>query len=308
MSENERDVLGLATCQWGVITRHQAVERGLSPTTVSRRVRDGRWEIVHPRVYRIAGHPVSFRQRCMAAVLWAGDDAVISGVTAGRLWGLDDVTSSHVEVTVPRSRTRTPIAGVSVTATRHLDRLDIAERDRLPVTSLARTVVDLARCLGPDSLEVALDAALRGGRTSTTAILHRAKVVAPSGRAGVGVLRELLAERRGGKAVSGSALETRVRRLFINAGLPVPVSQHRIHDRGRHVARADFAYPELKLVIEVKGYRWRSGRAAWLRDAVRDSEMAARGWRVITITWDEVCSSPGEAIGRVRRALGSNAA
>ncbi len=308
MNEAERDVIVLATAQWGVFTRAQALELGLPEATPSRRVREGRWEMVQPRVYRIAGTRGSFRQRAMAATLWAGPGSVISGAAAGRLWGLDDIRTSQIEVSVTRDRNRRAIPGIAVRAVRTLARPDTSELEGIPVTSLARTVIDLAQTCDPATLEVAIDAALRTGRTSPTAILLRAKAVGPRGRRGTGTLRALLWERRAGRVASGSALETRVRRMLINAALPLPVSQYRIHDRGRHVARADFAYPEALLVVEVKGYRWRSGRAAWLSDAIRDGEIAARGFRVVTITWDEVRFAPERAVDRVRRALGRLAA
>lgn len=87
------------------------------------------------------------------------------------------------------------------------------------------------------------------------------------------------------------------------AGLPEPVRQHTIYDRGRFVARVDFAYPHAKLAIEADGYRYHSGRARFESDRARLNALTALGWRVIHVTWAQLHDEPDQVIAQIAGML-----
>ncbi len=307
MVDPEALLLQHADRQHGAFSLAQVIATELPATTLKRRLRAGVWRSLHVGVYAPVGAPPSFAQRCWAALLWAGPESVLSGRTAAFLWSLDGLdrepaVTDDVEISVPRALGLRSQPGLKVRNVRTLDMPDRDAIDGLAVTSLARTVVDLAGVLGPVALEIALDSALRAGRVSRLTVLWRSNAVAKRGRKGARRLRVLLEERKGIGATSASALETLMRRLTINAGLAPMVSQHRVHDGGKHVARPDFAYPEMKIAIEVDGYRFHAGRRMWAIDKRKRSELVARGWIVIEISYDDITTDPDSVAGLIRRA------
>src|SRR6266536_5422613 len=103
-------------------------------------------------------------------------------------------------------------------------------------------------------------------------------------RPGAHVLRELIGQRGGDWTPQASFLESSVRRLLKQAGLPDPAPQWEVRERGRLLARVDLAYPETKVAIEADGYRFHSGRLAWHRDLARRNTLTSRGWQVLHVT------------------------
>ena len=249
-------VARIATRQHGVVSHAQAIDAGMSRSAISRRVDAGRWVRVLPRVYRIGGAPATGRQGMMAATLWAGDAALLSHRAAGVLWDLDGVKASRLEVTAPK-RLRSGV--VLAHRGSPIPLIDRRVVDAIPVTSVTRTLIDFAGVLDRDALELALEDALRRGLTNRARIRHRLRELEGHGRRGCGGLRELVEDGRG-RPPSGSAPEVRLRRLLVRAGLPRPVTQYEIRDRGRLVARVDLAYPDLRIAIEFDSERWHSGR------------------------------------------------
>lgn len=98
-----------------------------------------------------------------------------------------------------------------------------------------------------------------------------------------------------------SPMETRVRVLLHDAGLPAPTLQHKIYHRGRFVARVDVAYPEQRMVIEYEGDHHRE-RSAFRFDLARVDDLIAAGWHVIRVTADDIHLTPHQPAGRVRAA------
>ncbi len=307
MSDNdpEATLLELAARQHGAFSFAQVLAAALPIATIQRRLQQRVWVTLHVGVYACVAATPTFPQRCWAALLWAGRDGVLSGRTAACLWKLDglDREPDRIEISVPRALGLRSHAGLKVRNVRTLDVPDRAVIDGLAVTSLARTVVDLAGELRPMALEIALDSALRNGRVARLTVLWRANAVAKRGRKGARLLRALLAERQGLGATSASALETRMRRLTINSGLTPLVSQHRVHDLGKHVARPDFAYPDLKIAVEVDGYKFHAGRRSWAHDKRKRAELVARGWIVIEVSWEDVTGDPDGVARLIRQAI-----
>jgi very-short-patch-repair endonuclease len=204
-----------------------------------------------------------------------------------------------LEVTVAKGR-RVRRRGIRVHEAT-LVAADVTTIDAIPVTSPTRTLIDLASVVTPEVLEEALDDALRRGLTSLVRLRRRIDELGRRGRKGIAELARMVAVRSPG-ATSGSGLETRFLRLIRRTGLPEPERQHRIRDRGRLLARVDFAYPDVKLAIETDGYRWHSSRQRWEHDLGRRNALTSTGWRVVHVTSTDL--DDGRIVRMIRDVLG----
>lgn len=237
----------------------------------------------------------------MAVCLASGAAAVVSHRAAARLWGLVGfIDDRMIEVTVPRT-CRRAYADV-VHRPRCLPTSDVDTRDAIRVTTVARTLIDLASCVPVASLEEALDDALRRRLVTVRALRSRFADTAPSGRKGQAALRRLLEVREGRGRVPQSVFETRLLRALRRARLPAPEIQYEVRTaRGRAVL--DFAYPDKLLAIEADGFEWHSSRRQWDYDRARGTALALLGWRVIHVTWSELHEDPDAVVGAVRAML-----
>ncbi|MFA5892171.1 MAG: type IV toxin-antitoxin system AbiEi family antitoxin domain-containing protein [Actinomycetota bacterium] len=293
----------IARAQHGVFTRAQALASGFNARMIDRRVMSGVWERAHPGVYRLGGAPVTWRQMLLATCLAAGPEAVASLRSAAVVWGLPGFAPGRFELSVPRSGRRAR-AG-SVHHPRALPAIDVTEVDGIPVTTPARTLVDIAGIVAADVVEEALDDALRRGIVTIAQVRRRTRDLDARGRPGSGVLAKLLDARAGPAEVPQSVFETRLLRALRKAGLPKPAVQHEVRTpRGRAVL--DFAYPEPRVAIEADGFRWHSSRQQWDHDRARRNALTALGWTVIHVTWPELRDHPGEVVrlihGTITRA------
>ncbi|MGH9266444.1 MAG: type IV toxin-antitoxin system AbiEi family antitoxin domain-containing protein, partial [Acidimicrobiales bacterium] len=142
----------LAARQHGCFSRGQALAAEMTDSVIRRRIGSGRWVAVAVGVYRLAGMPVTWRQRALAACLVAGPGAVVSHRSAAVLWGISGFRPGRLEITVPRGRSnRNALARV------HRSNVKGVRRDGVPVTRVARTVHDLAGVVGGAVLEEAVD-------------------------------------------------------------------------------------------------------------------------------------------------------
>jgi very-short-patch-repair endonuclease len=287
----------LLTRQHGLITSEQASGLGISSHALSRRVDGGELERVLPRVYRSTLWLPTTAQYALGAVLWAGDGAVASHSLAARLWEFDGVASDACHVWVPYARApRAP--GITVHRG-EVAAIDRRRRDGVPVTSAARTLVDLSGLLDDEGLEVATEAAFRRGLTTPDIVRRRLDAVGSKGRPGTGRLRHLLADREGSPLES--RLEVKVWRLLRGAGLR-PVRQYRVRAAGR-AFRLDFAWPVLRVAIEADGYASHAGRWAFDADRRRLAALAAEGWVVIPVSWNDCVHEPDAVVRRVIAVL-----
>jgi very-short-patch-repair endonuclease len=299
----DKRIARLAAAQHGVFSRADAAGAGASRGLIESRWKSGRWEPLYPAVYRLAGTPDSWRQRLLAACLSVGPNAVASHRSAAAVSQLPGGDGRLLEISVPRGR-RVRRDGLDVREVRSLVESDVMVSDAIPVTTPTRTLIDLAAVLSADILEEALDDALRRRLTTLRRLRWRLDALGSRGRAGTGVLAELIEARSGGQARSESVLETRFLRLLRQRGLPLPVCQHEVREGDRVLARVDFAYPAARLAVEVDGYRWHSGRARWEHDLDRRNALTARGWRIIHVTWSDLERRPDLVIRTIAAVLG----
>lgn len=293
--------------QHGAFSRAQAARVGATRRVIGRRLATGRWQQLQPGVYRVAGTPPSWRQELIASCLTWGRGTVISHRAAAALWQLPGFEPAAVEITVPRGRGRVAARGAVV----HWIPVAPADRttiDGIPVTTVARTLIDLASVASPELVEDALDDALRRRLVSVRRIRSLLTAIARRGRPGVGVVRALLAERDAAGPVADSVFETRLFRALTRAGLPAPARQYRVRDGRRTIAVVDFAFPEARVAVEADGYRWHAGKRRWERDLARRNELATRGWRVVHVTWTDLTARREQLLGRLRAMLATGEA
>lgn len=290
--------------QYGLFTTSQAVASGVNRTTLYRRSRLGRYVLEHPGVFSFAGLPESWERSVLAACLAAGDEAVASHRAAARLWGLTDRSDDIVEITVPGPR-HPRLHGVLVHRSADLMARHTTVRRRIPVTNPLRTMVDLAAVLEAEQVEDALDAGLAWPSLfSVRAVATILNELAGRGRRGAGVLRKVLEERELGNAASDSQLENRMAKLLRRAGLPRAVFHHVVRTpTGVFLAEVDFAYPDVKLAIEVDGFGVHGTPRAMAKDFVRQNGLVPYGWRVLRFTWRQVVREPEMVAAAVAAAL-----
>ena len=235
----------LAERQHGVVTRRQARALGASRDQLRRRVESGTWESVSLSVLRLVGSQRTFRQRCMAATLDAGAGAAVSHESAAALWRLPGFRSGPLHVS--RTAARSTMATVHRT---NVPEAHVRLFERIPVTSPARTVFDLAGVLHPGRTERALDNALAHGLTSIEALNRVTGDLAGPGRPGSALMRRLLAERAGAYIPPESNLEARFQTVAKRAGLDSFVRQRDVGGDD-WIGRVDFLDPETGVVVEV---------------------------------------------------------
>jgi Protein of unknown function (DUF559) len=122
-------------------------------------------------------------------------------------------------------------------------------------------------------------------------------------RCGGRVVQSMLERKLAGQRPAGSILETHFRQLLRRGGLPEPLSQYEIHDGEELVARVDFAYPELGVVIEVDGEERHTGRSARKHDARRERRIVGLGLRLLRFHWDDIHTSPDAVLRDVARVF-----
>lgn len=295
-----------AAAQHGVFTRAHAARAGATKRMIQGRVATGRWDELHPSVFRVAGTPPSWRQSLLAGCFAWGNGAVASHRAAAPLWSLAGFDPGLVEVIVPRGRKRRAVDGIVAHWLPPLPPADITVVDAIPVTTVARTLIDLASVASRETLEEALDDALRRRLVSLPRLRWRLSELSRCGRPGIVAISSLLGARDPSSAVPRSVFETRLLRVLKAAGLPAPTLQHQVRDDRRVIAVVDFAFPAARLAIEADGYRWHSGRARWEHDLARRNALTSLGWRVLHITWTDLTTNPTAMIHRIETALGSH--
>jgi predicted transcriptional regulator of viral defense system len=168
-SPNERAIADLAAQQHGVVSRRQLLALGFGRRAIDRRIGSGRLHPVHRGVYA-AGHPgLSAHGRWLAAVLAFGPGATLSHRSAAALWGFLRVAAAPVDVTIAEARGRGR-PGIRLHRVRELHADDRTCHDSIPVTAVARTLLDLAEELHPRRLERAFEEAERLSLLDLTAL------------------------------------------------------------------------------------------------------------------------------------------
>jgi hypothetical protein len=244
-------------------------------------VRAGRLHLIHRGVYAL-GHGVLRREgRWLAAVLACGDRAVLSHRSAASHWGLLATATTRVDVTAPASRHGTN--GVRLHRSRSLDARDTTDHEGIPVTTIARTLLDLAATSQSNQLERALAQAERlrvYDHGAITDVLARA-----NGHRGKRALAQATAREQ--PKWTRNDYEAWFLALVREAGLPEPLVNEALMVPDHPSIDPDFCWPAHRLVVEVDGWETHRTRAAFQADRRRDAALQAAGWRAVRFTWHE---------------------
>lgn len=280
----------IASSQHGVVTRGQLLAAGVSGDEIRGRLRKKALIRVHPGVYRVGHRAPSVEARYLAAVLACGEGAVLSGRAAAHLWGLLKGAAPRPEVTAPKQRS---LRGVRTRRGFDLER-DATKCRGIPITTVPRTLVDLASLLSFEALARACHEA--GVRYRTTPRQVDKVLLRRPTSPGAAKLRRVL---RGEARVALSRLEKRFLQLLKEGGLPLPQTNKQIDGR-----RVDCRWPAHRLTIELDSYRYHSSRHAWEIDRRREREARARRDEFRRYTYGDVFDSPRVVVSEVSELLG----
>jgi very-short-patch-repair endonuclease len=292
----DRRIAEVARLQRGLIARGQLAALGIGQGAVDWRLGKGRLFPVHRGVYSFGFSRLLPLGRETAALLAVGADAVLSHRSAASLWGMhrSGTDDEPVEVLIDARRVRRR-PGVIAHRTTRLGPDEVRIFEGLPVTSAARTALDIAAEVSLRELERAVDEALIRGivrMPHLRDVVDRAK-----GRRGGPLLAAVL-DHRGAPTVTRSQAEERFLELVRTAGLPEPEVNVRLN--GYEV---DFFWREQKVVVEVDGYTYHATRSAFERDRAKDASLVVAGILVLRITWLQMERKGLAAVVRVAQTL-----
>ena len=287
----------LAQHQLGLFTRSQASEIGLSRGLLASWVSSGRLHHVHPTVFAVGSAPQSFEQRALAACL-AVPSAVAGFETAARLRRFSPLPPPLIVVTTRAETHR--VAGIEVHRTNYLPIRHMGTVGSVPTTSVARTLLDLARVSGWNRLSENIDDQLTRRLVTMSELVEEFDAFATSGRRGTRRMRSMLASKADGSVVPTSELERRFHELLDSSDIRRPDTQFHPPWGGTLLGRVDVAYLEERLVVELDGRLWHSRDAAFETDRRRDQLALMSGWRTLRFTWTQVTRRPDEVLDTLR--------
>jgi very-short-patch-repair endonuclease len=226
--------------------------------------------------------------------LACGPGALIGHRSAAAAYGfLSYPAAANVWVTVTTARGK-ELDGIIVRRTRCLDPADVGFIGWLPVTSPARTLIDLAGVVEEDRLEQAVAEALQG---SVTTDGLRQQLARSNGRRGAKALRALL-DRQSAPAHTKSDAELRMLSLLRRSGLPEPEVNVWV---GGYLV--DSHWPDQRVVAEFDGYAFHSDFRSFRRDRERSNTLQLMGITVLRFTWHDLTKRPSALVARLRRVL-----
>jgi len=289
----ERALAALARRQNGVARRDQLLNVGLSRYAIDSRVKSGRLQVLHRGVY-LLGPVAPPLARETAAVLACGHGAVLSHGSAAALWQLIPFRDRAIDVTVPARRTRRR-RGIRTHRVRTFEPDEITVLNRIPVTTPARTVLDMAAKVPTRELEQAVAEAERKRHVSRPKLL--ALLARYPRRPGTAALRSLLrcSER---PALTRSGAEV----LFLSLVRRAQLSQPEVNT-SLHGHEVDFLWRRERLIVETDGFAFHRSRREFEADRRRDTELAAQGFQVMRVTWRQITGEPEATLTRVAQAL-----
>jgi Protein of unknown function (DUF559) len=264
----------------------------VTPATVDIWVRRGRLLVIHRSVYAVGHRALRAEGRRLAAVLACGPLAVLSHRSAAAHWGLLATQQSAIDVTAPRSRDGVP--GIRLHRSRSLDARATTTHEGIPITTIARTLLDLAATVRSHRLERALAQAERLQLYDHRAITD---VIARSnGHRGKGALAR--ATRRTPQ-LTRSELEIAFGKLVRRAGLPEPLGNYTLDAPDHAGLEVDFYFPTHRLVVETDGWDTHKTKAAFKSDRRKDAALTAVGYRVMRFTYDDAVYEPDTIVARL---------
>lgn len=292
-----RAVAELADRQHGVVERGQLLALGMSAERVKSWIRLGRLYPLHAGVYAVGSKPLPVLGRPMAAVLACRPDAVLSHRSAAALWGIRGSMGQRIDVTTPRkARGAGPIR-------RHYSLLpadEITKCEGIPVTTVPRTILDMAASSPQETVEAMLrEAEYRRLYDSLSLwdLLERY----PRRRGSVAVRRALARVRERPGRIR-SPLEERFLPFLDRFDLPRPHFNAWLEVKGERV-QVDCFWSSARQIVELDGWEGHGTRAAFLSDRARDRRLRVAGYGVMRVAWAQLDDEPEEIAADLRALL-----
>jgi hypothetical protein len=279
-----------------VLSRSQLLDLGISPAAIATWRRRQRLQVVHRGVYSVGHTALRAEGHRLAAVLACGPGAVLSHRTAAAHWGLLGTDQTRIDVTAPRGRHGAP--GIRLHRSRSLDAQDTNNHQGIPITSVSRTLLDLAATARPSELERALAQSERLQLYDHRAI--QSTIVKNNGHRGTQVLAQATSRT---PKWTRNEWEAEFLALIRKAGLPEPETNDAFHVPDYGHCEPDYHWPEHRVIVETDGFETHGTRAAFHADRAKDAALTASGYRVLRFTRDD---EPGLAIKRLTAVLASS--
>jgi hypothetical protein len=275
----DRALAEVADRQWGVVSLAQLRALGIGARAVQLRATSGRLHRVHRGVYAVGHRRLRPEGHRLAAVLACGPGAVLSHRSAAAQWELLATSQERIDVTAPRSREGVP--EIRLHTSRSLDAQDITSHEGIPITTVHRTLLDLAATAREDQLENALAQAMHLQLYDQRAIDD--VIARANGHRGASVLKEATKQE---PQITKSMWETRMLTLVRGAGLPEPTCNEALHAPDHGECHPDFYWPAYGLIVETDGWEAHRTLAAFRSDRAKDAALTAAGYKVLRFTWD----------------------
>lgn len=286
----------MATDQGGPISREQLKELGFGRGAIDHGLASGRLHGYFRGVYLLGHEAMTAKGRMLAPVLAYGDGAVLSHRSAGLWWGFARTSRKDVDVTIPgRSKARQD--GIDLHLVRSLDARDVTEHEGVPITTVPRTILDLAEVLNPRQLKRAVEEADRlrlFDHRAAEELLRRSP-----GRHGLKPLRSLLADFEY-DPLTRSELEARFFDFCVEYGLPVPTMNAAIEGY-----TVDAHWPGTNIIVELDSRAFHLNPKAFEEDRERDANLTVAGYRVVRVTYRQLTRQPATVARRLLALLAS---
>jgi very-short-patch-repair endonuclease len=285
----DREIAARAREQYGVVSARQLTALGLSQQAISRRVAAGRLHRVHHGVYAV-GHVLLTRSgRWMAAVLACGPDAALSHASAAALWAMQRGEPTIIDVTTHRTGRKRP-------GLRPRHPAETTTHHAIPVTTPARTILDLAATVTRTRLEHLLDQAELRELTDYPSLDALAR--AHPGHRGSRELQQTLTAYYAGSDIDRSDLEILFAELCANNGLPSPRINHPVAGKA-----VDFLFTRQRLIVEIDSWRYHKTRRAFENDRARDVLTTQAGYRTLRFTDRHLTRQPHAVAHAIQAVL-----
>jgi very-short-patch-repair endonuclease len=291
MQDVERRIARIAGRQDNVMSREQLLQAGLGRGAIAHRIETGLWQRLHNKVYLLGPAPPTLMARARAAALACGADAVVSHRSAAEMFGLLPDTGGDIHVTVA-GRNVAPRAGVRRHRIAAFEPGEVTKMSGIPMTSVARTIFDMAATESPREVERAFQEALYRNLVTDRAV--SAMLERNPRRKGARVIRALLRDPR----MTRSEKERALLKLIDQAQLPRPLTNVRLYG---HLV--DAYWPAEGLVLEFDGWSAHGHRLAFERDRKFDQVMLAHGKRVLRVTGRQFEQEPVAIAARIAMSL-----
>jgi len=276
-----------------VVSRAQLLALGVSRGALEHWLMVGRLHLLHRGVYALGHSALRAEGHRLAAVLACGPGAVLSHRSAAAHWGLLRTDQTRIDVTAPRGRHGAP--GIRLHRSRCLDAQDTTHHQGIPITTVSRTLLDLAATARPSELERALAQTERLRLYDHRAV--HATIAANNGHRGTQVLARATSRT---PKWTRNEWEAEFLRLIREAGLPEPLTNDAFDVPGHGHCEPDFHWPEQRVIVETDGFETHGTRQAFRNDRAKDAALTAAGHRILRFTRDD---DPQLALERISAVL-----